>query len=140
MSDLYKIDFKTLHRKSDKNNYLVCPASYCVSMADERSPIFASDIARLQACLLELVLSQPKTKLLMNDKLNRQLVFEQRTRVFNFPDTINVKLIPISENQSTLALFSQSRYGYYDFGQNKRRIKRWLHGLCQLLNTDEKIL
>jgi len=59
-----------------------------------------------------------------SDPLN--LRFIQRTRRLRFPDTIRVRFFALSENQSTVALHSQSQIGNNDFGVNKQRLIRWL--------------
>jgi uncharacterized protein (DUF1499 family) len=48
-----------------------------------------------------------------------------------FPDTINVLIIPISADASTLALYSRSQIGYSDWGVNRKRLERWLERIAQ---------
>jgi uncharacterized protein (DUF1499 family) len=42
-------------------------------------------------------------------------------------------VIDIEAALSTLAIYSRSQYGYYDFGANKRRVEKWLEQLVGTL-------
>lgn len=42
-----------------------------------------------------------------------------------YPDTVDLEVIPVGENQSTLALYSRSLVGRKDFGVNRARLRRW---------------
>ena len=46
-----------------------------------------------------------------------------------FPDTIDAEVLPVGDNQSTLALYSRSLIGRKDFGVNRARLTRWLAAL-----------
>ena len=52
--------------------------------------------------------------------------FVQVTRLMRYPDTVDLEVIPVGENQSTLALYSRSLVGRKDFGVNRARLQRWL--------------
>ncbi len=58
------------------------------------------------------------------------MVVEERSAFFGFPDLIDVETIETGEAKSTLAIYSRSKYGYYDFGVNKRRVETWLRELA----------
>jgi uncharacterized protein (DUF1499 family) len=37
-----------------------------------------------------------------------------------------VEFVPLGPDRSSLALYSRSRYGEYDFAKNRKRVERWL--------------
>ena len=53
--------------------------------------------------------------------------------VFGFPNIIDIRVIDIEAARSTLAIYSRSQYGYYDFGANKWRVEMWLKELVGTL-------
>jgi uncharacterized protein (DUF1499 family) len=55
-----------------------------------------------------------------------RLVLVQRSAFFRFPDTITLQVFPLPDGTSTLAIYSQSNYGYGDFGVNKDRVHSWI--------------
>ena len=55
--------------------------------------------------------------------------------VFSFKDDVRVHVIALSPQQSTLALYSASRVGYWDLGTNRRRVEDWLARLQNALST-----
>jgi len=60
------------------------------------------------------------------------VVAEQRSLIFRFPDTIDIAVIAVGSDKSTLAIYSRSRYGRYDLGANGRRVEGWLEQLANL--------
>jgi uncharacterized protein (DUF1499 family) len=46
-----------------------------------------------------------------------------------FPDTIDVEVVPVGDDKSTLAIYSRSLVGRSDFGVNRARIARWMAAL-----------
>jgi uncharacterized protein (DUF1499 family) len=46
---------------------------------------------------------------------------------------VTVEFIPLGPDQSSLAIYSRSRYGHYDFGHNRNRAETWLADLEKLL-------
>ena len=43
-----------------------------------------------------------------------------------FPDTINVKVMPVPDGGSTVLLYSRSKLGHSDMGVNRARLERWI--------------
>jgi len=117
-------DFKTDLLTDKPNQYLVCPKNYCNAKPNEVSPIFSVSEDTLNHLWQKIPLKEPRTKLIQVH--DNYFFYEQRSKVFKFPDYITVKIIPIDEQHATIAIYSQAKYGYYDFGVNKKRVERWL--------------
>ncbi len=123
-----QLDFEQLKRRKSPNDYLVCPAGYCRNAkSDRRSPVLPISVAHLRTRLVTLLSKEPRTRILFDG--GAHVVIEQRSAIFRFPDLIDIKMIELAACESTLAIYSRSKYGYYDFGANKYRIDTWLREL-----------
>ncbi|ETX07391.1 MAG: hypothetical protein ETSY2_11490 [Candidatus Entotheonella gemina] len=124
------IEFKTLERSPRPNQYLVCPPDFCTAKADATSPVYDVTQDVLKKAWLTLMAEQPHLTQLSMSPDASQYDFMQRTEWVRFPDTITVKFIALSTtDQSTLAIYSRSHYGYSDWGVNRERIEGWLKSL-----------
>ncbi|MDJ0947746.1 MAG: DUF1499 domain-containing protein [Alphaproteobacteria bacterium] len=123
------LSLENLQRREAPNDYLVCPPGHCLnSKPDRPSPIFDVSAAELRRRLDALVSSRPRSSIVFADEMH--MVVEERSAFFGFPDLIDVETIETGEAKSTLAIYSRSKYGYYDFGVNKRRVETWLRELA----------
>jgi uncharacterized protein (DUF1499 family) len=126
------IDFKTLELGDAPNQTLVLPDGFnSISKPHLLSPIFPIPIDSLYHCWLHMVNKQPRVKLIAQATNKNQYEFLQRSAVFHFPDIITVQFLSLPDNHSSLAAYSRSKYGYYDFGVNRRRMVCWLDLLKQ---------
>ena len=60
------------------------------------------------------------------DPDKRRFVYVQHSPTFRFPDIITVEFVQLGPNRSSIAVYSRSRYGQYDFGKNRKRVGKWL--------------
>lgn len=124
--DIGPVDWATLTRHATPNDALVCPASHCPNAkADEEAKVYPLAPTDLLARVKRVALAEPDTKELAPDR-ERGARFVQVTRLMRYPDTVDLEVIPVGENQSTLALYSRSLVGRKDFGVNRARLQRWL--------------
>ena len=124
--------FKNLSRPGSPNHWLVAPADYAVK-PDAVPPVFAVPAATLHAALKTLVQQTSGAAITTETADGLHIVFT--SAVFSFKDDVRVHVIPLSPQQSTLALYSASRVGYWDLGANRRRIEDWLTRLQNALST-----
>lgn len=118
------IDFATLTRATTPNNALACPAGLCREKADFITEPVALPAEALAAHVVDILSREIHTELVARDGL--RLVFVQRSRIFRFPDTVNIAVMPLDATHATLAIYSQSNYGHGDFGVNIARVTDWL--------------
>jgi uncharacterized protein (DUF1499 family) len=86
--------------------------------------------AELLARLKRIALAEPGTsELYCGTDCDRIVRILQHTRLMRFPDTIDIAVLSIGDNQSTLAIYSRSLIGRGDLGVNRARIERWLAAL-----------
>ncbi len=129
------IDFQVLTRTERPNQYLVCPPELCTAKTDVTSPVYPAAATQLRDTWLALMADQPRVNQIGESPDNMQYDFVQRSKLIRFPDTITVRFIPLPDDQSTLAIYSRSHYGYSDWGVNQQRIDTWLDMIRRRLTS-----
>ena len=136
---MYKlINFKDLVLKNTRNQYLVLPKNFISkSKPNLFSPVFKCNVNELQSVFIEFINSQNRIRNIVLDKKNYKFSCIQFTRVFRFPDIIDFEFLSISIDYSSVAIYSRSRYGYYDFNVNKKRVMLWLDEISRNISIVE---
>jgi hypothetical protein len=125
-ADLGPVDLATLKRRSSPNDALQCRDNFCpAAIADVSGNLYKVSVAEVAAALdsglafeADLVRVDDGS-----DLLYRRYV--QRSSVLKFPDTIDVRFFPLSDDQAYMAIYSRAQLGYADFEANLKRISRW---------------
>ena len=125
------VNFHTLVLPSSPNYYLACPQHYCNVKPNQISPTLSKPIAQVELKWQIFITQQPRVSLINSDPAHHQYFYVQRSLIFHFPDYITVKFIPLSAKQTSVAIFSQSKYGYSDLNVNKKRVISWLQALSK---------
>jgi uncharacterized protein (DUF1499 family) len=129
------VDFAVLQIKPSPNQYLVCPPGLCQLRPHEESPVFDVPLEELRVAWLRMIQKQPRVTLLASDPDEQQYEYQALTAVIHFPDAVTVRLLSTPSDQSTLAIYSRSHYGYGDLGENRRRVRAWLDQLSRELGN-----
>jgi uncharacterized protein (DUF1499 family) len=79
---------------------------------------------------------QPRTVLQAQDERTRRSLHVQRSRVLGFPDLVQAEIVALGSERSGLIIDSRARFGWWDFGVNRRRVLRWVHDLTQAMAHD----
>ena len=121
------LDFATLAFSGRPNQYLMIPEGFpCAAKAHRQSPVFNSSTENLEKALLQIISSQPRTTM---ETSNGQTVVVQRSALFRFPDTATLQVVDMGDGKASVAVFSTAKYGYRDFGVNKKRVDGWMAAL-----------
>jgi uncharacterized protein (DUF1499 family) len=128
--DLGTVAIETVQRQTSPNDALACPKEFCVSRSDLTTAVYAIPASGLRAAFSNVIASEPKITIVETNDAEMTDRYVQRSATLGFPDTIVVKFLDRPEGQSTLALYSRSRFGESDFGANLARIERWLDKLA----------
>jgi hypothetical protein len=120
------VDFATLERRSTPNDALVCPSWLCQAPPDIASQVYALPAEDLRRQVIAVVLRGGDAEQVHEGGVNLSDRFVVRTRWLRFPDTVDLMVIPLGPDRSTLALYSRSLLGRGDFGTNLARLRRWL--------------
>lgn len=119
------LDLRTLRRAALPKDALAAPAGVGEARPDVAVPVFALSKDAFAERLRAVALSEPCTRMVAAFPALDQMVFEQRTPVLGFPDTIRVQVVSLNAGVSAI-LYSRSRYGGWDLGVNRKRLRRWL--------------
>lgn len=126
-------DLQNLTLPTSANYYLVCPKGFCNVQPNEYSQVYNVSAEDLFNAWNQVVSKQIYMDITGTIPEKAQYEYVQRSIVFGFPDYITVEFIAISNYSSTLAIYSRSRYGFYDFGVNKKRVQKLLGQLNQVV-------
>ena len=92
---------------------------------DVDSLIFDLDPLDLAEKVDSIARSQPKVTVLEGSAKSGNVTYVQRTKLIAYPDYISIKISPEIAGKSRLTIYSRSRFGYFDYGVNKARVKAW---------------
>jgi hypothetical protein len=128
--DVWHVDPMIVERSSSPNDYLVEPHQSATPMnSDTVAGVYALSAEELAQAFDMFVLEQSSAARLAGLPSDLHMTYVDITPRIKAPDYISVKFIPLSDQTSTLAMFSRSRYGYGDLGANRRRVENWLGGI-----------
>ncbi len=120
------MDLRTFEKPDVANHFLVCDPAFCRATPDMPSPNFWQSAERIGKALHTILREEPRLFPVSEDDAAGRWLYVQRSALFRFPDAIWVQIMSRPEGGSTLALYSRSLYGRYDFGVNEARLRRWL--------------
>ncbi|MBB5514938.1 uncharacterized protein (DUF1499 family) [Rubricella aquisinus] len=93
---------------------------------DMEAPIYAANPAIIALALDEFALRQPRTERIAGTPESGWMTYVQRSDLMRYPDYVSVMIFELEDGNSTIALFSRSRFGHGDMGVNGDRMRRWL--------------
>ena len=126
------INFKNLQLRKTNNQHLVLPKEFVsLSLPSALSPKFSCDLEKLKIVFVDMIDKQPRISKKFFDDPKNKFRCIQKTKFFKFPDIIDIEFIEIDNNYSSIAIYSRSVYGYYDFNVNKNRVNLWLNILVK---------
>ena len=120
------VSLADLHSPLPKPSFLFCPPGYCPAAEAIASPVFPLPWERLRDYWTEVISGQKRVETIAADPDSRRFVYIQHSPTFRFPDIITVEFVQLGPNRSSIAIYSRSRYGRYDFGKNRKRVGKWL--------------
>ena len=122
------MDFKTLKLTRKPNQFLVAPEGYCQNATPHlESRVYEVSVETLHEAFRNMAKRQPRTSVVAERSDGGRFV--QKSKIIGFPDLIDVQFLSMAAKQSTLLIYSRSKYGYRDFGVNKKRVLEWLSDL-----------
>ena len=119
------MDFKTLKLTPKPNQFLVAPDGYCQNAKPHQmSKVYEVAVEVLHEAFRNVATRQPRVT--MTDDRSDGVQFVQKSKLIGFPDFIDAQFLSMAAKQSTLVIYSRSKYGRSDFGVNANRIRAWL--------------
>jgi uncharacterized protein (DUF1499 family) len=126
------VSLAELHSPLPEPSFLFCPPGYCPAAEAIASPVFPLPWERLREYWTEVISGEKRVETIVSDPDNRRFVYIQHSPTFRFPDIITVEFVQLGPNRSSIAIYSRSRYGSYDFGKNRKRVGKWLALLAKM--------
>lgn len=127
--DLGEIAFETIKRRTVANDALACPPGLCGSARiDIAPPSYPATAEALRRSVRRYFAAQGGV-LVASDDTRLHDRFVVRSRFLRFPDTVDVEIVPSDAEHATLAVYSRSQLGGFDFGTNLRRVRALLEAL-----------
>ncbi|HEX3521042.1 MAG TPA: DUF1499 domain-containing protein [Stellaceae bacterium] len=120
------VSLAELHSPLPKAGFLFCPSGYCPAAEAIASPVFPMPWERLREYWTEVISGEKRVETIVADPDERRFVYIQHSPTFRFPDIVTVEFVQLGPNRSSIAIYSRSRYGHYDFGKNRKRVGKWL--------------
>jgi uncharacterized protein (DUF1499 family) len=120
------VSLTELHSPLLKPSFLFCPPGYCPAAEAIASPVFPMPWERLREYWTEVISGEKRVETIVAHPDERRIVYIQRSPTFRFPDIVTVEFVQLGPNRSSIAIYSRSRYGQYDFGKNRKRVGKWL--------------
>jgi uncharacterized protein (DUF1499 family) len=109
-----------------KASFVACPPDYCSAAKAIASPVFELPWDRLRDYWIEVISGEKRLVSVAANPEPWRLVYIQHSPLLRFPDIVTVEFVPLGPNRSSIAIYSRSRYGEYDFSKNRKRVERWL--------------
>ena len=126
-------DLSTIQPPRSPNWYAVAPRGSGGAFGRAAvAPAFAVLPEMVVSALVQVAEGESRCRLVAQDEDRHRLRFRQSSRIFRFPDQIAAQ-VAVVEGGSSLFLYSRSEFGYYDFGVNFTRVRRWITALSGLL-------
>jgi uncharacterized protein (DUF1499 family) len=127
--DLGAIAFGRLIRRTTPNDALACPPGECGSAAVDLRPASYPLEANILRQQVRRFFAAQGASLVGTEDGALHDRFVARTALMRFPDTVDVEIFPLDAEHATLAVYSRSQLGFYDFGTNLRRVRALLEAL-----------
>lgn len=125
-SDLGAVDFATLARRDTPNDALACLPEFCAAEADMPALVITRPAGDMLRAVGEALAQEPQLEQVSVEPVTGTLRYVQRSRLLGFPDTINVKVVPLPDGGTAVLLYSRSQIGRSDMGVNGARLERWI--------------
>jgi uncharacterized protein (DUF1499 family) len=120
------IAISELHSPVPKPGFLACPPGYCPAAQAIASPVFPMPWERLREYWTEVITGEKHVDTIVTDHGSQRSIYIQHSPTFRFPDIITIEFVQLGPERSSIAIYSRSRYGAYDFGKNRKRVVKWL--------------
>lgn len=130
----FPLDFAGFSKTWKPNQFLALPPGFAARQKpDMASPVFTASPEAVRGAFLAVIAAQPRTS--VPREAGGQIETVQRTALMRFPDTVTAMPVDLGNGQSSICVFSRSRYGIRDFNVNETRVRSWLELLARQLGA-----
>ncbi|MEM9228808.1 MAG: DUF1499 domain-containing protein [Pseudomonadota bacterium] len=119
------------------NSFRIAIPEFTEHPVDLQAPIYAVDAITLSRAFDTFVIGQPRVERVAGTPEEGWLTYVQRTPQLQLPDYISARFYNLEDTgQSTLAIYSRSRFGYGDLGVNGARVRAWLGAIDSFVDEE----
>ena len=133
--DVWHVDPLSVAPCKTPNCFFLAPEGQLSHPPDAISPVFGASAYEMAQIFEEFALAQRATERVAGAPEDLHMTFVQRTPRLQAPDYVSVRFFDLDQGQSSLAIFSRSRFGHSDLGVNAARIEAWIGGLASFATT-----
>lgn len=101
------------------------PGVDAAGRATTEAPVWMMGVEELLSRFRDSVVREGNVSEIVADEA-ADLAFVQRSKFLRFPDVVSVRAVDLGAGRTSLALYSRSMIGDYDWGVNGARVERWL--------------
>ena len=123
---IWHVDPLTVPQTVQPHSFRMAPPALTEEFVDVPSPVYTVNPTLMAKAFDDYVLSQSKTIRIAGSPEEGWMTYVQLSFSLNLPDYISVKFIDLNGGKSTIAIYSQSRFGYDDLGSNEARVMAWV--------------
>lgn len=123
---IWHVDPLTEPQSVKPHSFRMAPPALTEEFVDAPSPVYTANPTLMAKAFDDYVLSQSKTTRIAGSPEEGWMTYVQLSFSLNLPDYISVKFIDLNGGNSTIAIYSQSRFGYDDLGSNEARVMAWV--------------
>jgi uncharacterized protein (DUF1499 family) len=121
------VDFAHLHLLGH-SEFLMAPADFSPQPGIV-APVFHMSPQALLAAFEDVAALQPRSATLDIEPQALQAAWVLRSPMGNFPDIVEIEVLPEPGGNSSFVFYSHAVYGWSDYGVNRRHAIRWLKDL-----------
>jgi uncharacterized protein (DUF1499 family) len=121
------VDFAHLHLLGH-SEFLMAPADFSPTPG-MAAPIFHLTPLQLFDAFQDVGSLQPRSYMLDIEPEALQAAWVIRSPVGNFPDVVEIKILPEPDGDSSFVFYAHAIYGASDYGVNRKHAIRWLKDL-----------
>jgi uncharacterized protein (DUF1499 family) len=121
------VDFSHLHLLGH-SEILAAPAGFSPAPGIV-TPVYDMSPANLFTQVQNVAALQPRTFALDTEPQNLQAAWVIRSAFANFPDVVEIAILPEPGGKSGLIFYAHALYGISDYGVNRKHAMRWLKDL-----------
>ena len=122
---IWHVDPLTEPQTVKPHSFRMAPPALTEEFVDVPSPVYTANPTLMAKAFDDFVLSQSKTIRIAGSPEEGWMTYVQLSKSLNLPDYISVKFIDLNGGNSTIAVFSQSRFGHDDRDVNEERVMSW---------------